>query len=111
MATSESENLRVYLDGRLTQIENKIDGLRQEIQAIDKNTGINAAKIEMLQHSQNIWFMVLTVVIGVVGFLVSFAPIFRDMYRDSRKNSQALINENIKIAVRDEFARLKAESH
>ncbi len=107
MVTSESENLRVYLDGRLTTLENKIDELKQEIQAIDKNMGINAAKIEMFQHSQKVGFVVLTVVIGLVGF----ATIFREMYKDARKNSQTLTEENIRSVVRDKFVRLKAETH
>ncbi len=118
MAINESEkinggleNLRVYLDERLTKLESKIDGLKQEIQAIDKSTGINAAKIEMLQHSQNVWFVVLTVVIGLVGFLVSFAPIFKEMYKDARKNSRTLTEENIRSVVRDEISRLKPETH
>ena len=101
----------MYLDERLTKLESKIDGLKQEIQAIDKSTGINAAKIEMLQHSQNVWFVVLTVVIGFVGFLVSFAPMFKEIYKDARKNSRTLTEENIRSVVRDEISRLKPETH
>ena len=88
---------------------NGIRDLKAEIQAIDKNVLINTTKIDMLQHSQNVWFMVIAVVVALIGFVITLAPMFREMYRDSRKNF--MVEQEIKNLVREEFAKLKSEAH
>ena len=88
-----------------------ITDLKQEIRVMNDNILVNKTKIDMIEHSQGIWFMVLTLVVGLMGFLTTLAPMFREMYKDARKNSQTLTEENIRSVVRDEFARLKAETH
>ena len=85
--------------------------LKAEIRVIQDNVLVNTAKIDMLQHTQNIWFMVIAVVVALVGFLITLAPMFRDIYKDSRKESHSMTEQEIRNIVRDEFMRLKTETH
>lgn len=85
--------------------------LKAEIQVVKDNVLVNSAKIDMLQHTQNVWFMVIAVVVALIGFAITLAPMFRDMYRDSRKDSHTMTEQEIRNIVRDEFTRLKTEAH
>ena len=64
--------------------------LKSEIRVIQDNVLVNTAKIDMLQHTQNIWFMVIAVVVALVGFLITLAPMFRDIYIKIRAKSLTL---------------------
>ena len=86
-------DLKLAIDGRFVQLERKVDELKAEVQVLDKNVAVNSAKMDMLQHYQTLGFTILTVVIALVGFVITLAPMFREMYRDARKDKKPEISE------------------
>ena len=100
------ESLKVYIDGRLVQVEKKIDDLKAEVIVLERNVAVNSARIEDLHHSQSLGFTILGAVIVFVGIVAAIAPIFREIYRESRKSSK---HEQEIRDLREEFARFKME--
>ena len=100
------ESLRAEIRQNNEQVRTEIKQLRAEIQVLDKNLAVNSAKIDMLQHYQNLGFTIMGGVIAFVGIVAAIAPIFREIYRESRKSSK---HEQEIRELREEFARFKME--
>ena len=87
-----NEQLRNELNAK---IDEKFGQLHAEIQAVAVQTQVNAAKIEMLQHTFYWGFAIL-------AFIAAFVPLFR---REREKKEQAVTRDSVLEIVNDAVAR------
>ena len=87
-----NEQLRNELNAK---IDEKFGQLHAEIQAVAVQTQVNAAKIEMLQHTFYWGFAIL-------AFIAAFVPLFR---REREKKEQTLTRDSVLEIVNDAVAR------
>ena len=87
-----NEQLRNELNAK---IDEKFGQLHAEIQAVAVQTQVNAAKIEMLQHTFYWGFAIL-------AFIAAFVPLFR---REREKKEQAVTRDCVLEIVNDAVAR------
>ncbi|MBQ2616178.1 MAG: hypothetical protein IJG51_08185 [Synergistaceae bacterium] len=90
---ADIEGLKVYIDSGLAEVKTEIR--------------VNATKIDAVKDSLNWDFTTLTIVITLVGFVITLAPMFRDMFREKRKEKS---DDEIRRLIREEFAKLKEEA-
>ena len=87
------------IDERVGQLNAKIDSvqssLHAEIQAVAVQTQVNAAKIEMLQHTFYWGFAIL-------AFIAAFVPLFR---REREKKEQTVTRDSVLEIVNDAIAK------
>ena len=107
-----NEQLRNELNSKINDVQSslnsKIEGvqstlrsemqtgfstLQTQIQAVDANVQINAAKIEMLQHTFYWGFAIL-------AFIAAFVPLFRR----ERKEEKPVTRDNVMEIVRETMA-------
>ena len=107
---SDIEGLKVYIDGRIVELEKKFDAkaneLKTEINVLERKVELNATKIDMLQHYQTIGFTVMGAMIGFAAMILTLAPTILELFRDKRKEMR---NDEIRGIFREEFAKLKEE--
>lgn len=103
------EGLKVYIDGRIVELDNKLeaktDELKEQIREVKTEVRINAVKIEDMQTSMNWHFATFAIVVAIVGFTITLAPMFRDMLRDKNKSMNP---DDVRGIVRDELNKLKS---
>ncbi|MBQ9573648.1 MAG: hypothetical protein IJR27_00020 [Synergistaceae bacterium] len=103
------EGLKVYIDGRIVELDNKLeaktDELKEQIREVKTEVRINAVKIEDMQTSMNWHFATFAIVVAIVGFTITLAPMFRDMFRDKNKSMNP---DDVRGIVRDELNKLKS---
>lgn len=87
-----NEQLRNELNAK---IDEKFGQLHTEVQAVAVQTQVNAAKIEMLQHTFYWGFAIL-------AFIVAFVPLFR---REREKKEQTISRDNVLEIVNDAVAK------
>lgn len=106
---SEIRELKVYIDGRIVELDNKLeaktDELKEQIREVKTEVRINAVKIEDMQTSMNWHFATFAIVVAIVGFTIALAPMFRDMLRDKNKSMNP---DDVRGIVRDELNKLKS---
>ncbi|MBQ9389491.1 MAG: hypothetical protein IJU07_04890 [Synergistaceae bacterium] len=103
------EGLKVYIDGRIVELDNKLeaktDELKEQIREVKTEVRINAVKIEDMQTSMNWHFATFAIVVAIVGFTITLAPMFRDMFKDKNKYTTS---DDVRGIVRDELNKLKS---
>ena len=87
-----NEQLRNELNAK---IDEKFGQLHAEIQSVAVQTQVNAAKIEMLQHTFYWGFAIL-------AFIAAFVPLFR---REREKKEQAVTRDSVLEIVNDAIAK------
>ena len=104
------EGLKVYIDGRIVELDNKLeaktDELKEQIREVKTEVRINAVKIEDMQTSMNWHFATFAIVVAIVGFTITLAPMFRDMFKDKNKYTTS---DDVRGIVRDELNKLKSD--
>ena len=87
-----NEQLRNELNAK---IDEKFGQLHAEIQAVAVQTQVNAAKIEMLQHTFYWGFAIL-------AFIAAFVPLFR---REREKKEQTVTRDSVLEIINDAVAK------
>ena len=109
------------LKNDFSTVNNKVDGLskeirdiKTEIRIINNNLGNLSNRINDSFVNSSLFFAGVT----VIAALVALMPLIRDLYisfKNAVKAKKAKLTDNeifqVKNLIRDEFARLKAESH
>ena len=109
------------LTNDFSTINNKVDGLskeirdiKTEIRIINNNLGNLSNRINDSFVNSSLFFAGVT----VIAALVALMPLIRDLYisfKNAVKAKKTKLTDNeifqVKNLIRDEFARLKAESH
>ena len=101
---ADIEGLKVYIDGKIKGIESH---LTEAISEVKTEVRVNAVKIEEVKNSLNWDFTTLTIVVTLVGFVITLAPMFREMLREKRRERN---DDEIRRLIREEFAKLKEEA-
>ena len=101
---ADIEGLKLYIDGKISGIENRIKSVEQAIGEVKTEVRINAVKIEEVKNSMNWNFATLALVVAIVGFTITLAPMFREIFREKHRERR---DDEIRNIVRDEFAKLK----
>ncbi len=115
---ADIEGLKVYIDGRIKSVEDRITGVENRITGVESRlteatseikteVRVNAVKIEEVKNSLNWDFATLTIVVTLVGFVITLAQMFREMFREKRRERN---DDEIRRLIREEFAKLKEES-
>ena len=129
---ADIEGLKVYIDGRIKSVEDRMTGVESRLSGIEgrimgvenRITGVesrlteatseiktevrvNAVKIEEVKNSLNWDFATLTIVVTLVGFVITLAQMFREMFKEKRRERN---DDEIRGIFREEFAKLKEEA-
>lgn len=108
---SEIRGLKVYIDGRIVELENKLDAktneLKDQIREVKTELRVNAVKTEEIKSSINWHFTTLAIVVGIVGFAITLALMFREIFRDKNKYTTS---DDVRGIIRDELNKLKSNS-
>ena len=88
----DNEQLRNELNSKIDSVRNEIHA---EIQSVAAQVQINAAKIEMLQHTFYWGFAIL-------AFIAAFVPLFR---REHKEKEQTLTRESVLEIVNEAIAK------
>ena len=122
MSSNDKEIIIIVreLKNDLSTMNNKFDGLSKEIQdikteirIINNNLGNLSNRINDSFVNSSLFFAGVTVIAAIVALM----PLIRDLYssfKSAVKAKKTKLSENeifqVKNLIRDEFARLKAES-
>ena len=105
---SDIEGLKVYIDGKIVELGNKLDAktdeLKNEIRILEHKIELNATKIDMLQHYQTIGFTVMAAVIGLAAMILTLAPTLLELFRDKRREKR---EDEMRRLIREELAKLQ----
>ena len=105
---ADIEGLKVYIDGRIVELEKKfdakVDELKTEINILERKVEFNATKIDMLQHYQTIVFTVMEAMVGFAAMILILAPTILELFRNKRKKMR---DDEIRRIFHEEFAKLK----
>lgn len=106
------EILRSELSGLRAEIRSDIKEIRSEIQTVREIALVNSAKIDAYRDFTGIWFTVLTVVIGLIGFMGTIAPLLREIYRNAKKHKtqETLTEEKVQSMINDSIAHALSKS-
>lgn len=108
---SEIRGLKVYIDGRILEFENKLDArtneLKDQIREVKTELRVNAVKTEELKSSVKWHFTTLAIVVGIVGFAITLAPMFREIFRDKKKYTTP---DDVRGIIREEINKLKGST-
>ena len=88
----DNEQLRNELNSKIDSVRNE---LRAEIQSVAAQVQVNAAKIEMLQHTFYWGFAIL-------AFIAAFVPLFR---RERKDKEQSITRESVLEIVNEAVAK------
>ena len=108
---SDLEDLKYYIDRRMSEVNKRFDEMRAEIRTLNENVLVNSTKVDAYRDFMSIGFTIMTVIIGFFGFLVTIALMLREMYRDrkrekteeilTRSEVQEMITEAISQALKN----------
>ncbi len=108
---SEIRGLKVYIDGRIIELEKKLDDrtseLKGQISEVNTELRVNAVKTEELKSLMNWHFTTLAIVVAIVGFTITLAPMFREMFRDKNKYTTP---DDVRGIIREEINKLKGST-
>ena len=102
------EDLKFYIDGRISDVNKQLREIKAEIRTINESVLVNSAKIDAQRDFMSIGFTIMTVVIALVGFIVTLAPMFRDIYKDAkmaREHENNLTAEKIQNMIDNSIAK------
>lgn len=101
------EILRSELGGLRAEIHSDMKEIRSETQTVRDIALVNSAKIDAYRDFTGIWFTVLTVVIGLIGFIGTIAPLLREIYRDAKKHKpqETLTEEKVQSMINNSIAQ------
>ena len=102
------EDLKFYIDTRISDVNKQLTEIRTEIRTVNENVLVNSAKIEAQRDFISIGFTIMAVVIALIGFVVTLAPMFREIYRDAkiaRKHDNNLTAEKVQLMIDDSIAK------
>ena len=88
----DNEQLRNEMNSKIDSVRNE---LRTEIQSVAAQVQVNAAKIEMLQHTFYWGFAIL-------AFIAAFVPLFR---RERKEKEQSITRESVLEIVNEAIAK------
>ena len=110
-----NEQLRNELNSKIDGVQSSLRSemqtgfstLQTQIQAVDANVQINAAKIEMLQHTFYWGFAIL-------AFIAAFVPLFRRERKEekpvTRENVREIARETMECTIQEAVARAVAQA-
>ena len=107
------EDLKYYIDGRVSEVEKRVDGrlneVSAEIRTVNENVLVNSAKIDAYRDFMSIGFTILTLIIGFFGFLVTVAPMLREMYREAHreKKEPELTKAEVEVMITEAISRIQ----
>ena len=105
------DDLKYYIDGRVSEVEKHVNGqldeMRAEMRTVNENVLLNSAKIDAYRDFMSVGFTINTVIIGFFGFLVTVAPMLREMYRDRKreKTEERLTRSEVQEMITEAISR------
>lgn len=102
------EDLKFYIDGRISEVNKQLVEMRAEIRTVNENVLVNSARIESQRDFMSIGFTIMAVVIALIGFVITLAPMFREMYRDARqvKREPELTRSEVERMIENAISRV-----